>query len=60
MAVSGQLCRVAEGLSYRDHAKTLSHRHPPGRLAIVAVSAVRGRLRCLGPAEILRGRLRFS
>jgi hypothetical protein len=27
MAVSGQLCRVAEGLSY--HAKTLTHRHPP-------------------------------
>jgi hypothetical protein len=27
MAVSGQLCRVAEGLSY--HAKTLAHRPPP-------------------------------
>ena len=27
MAVSGQLCRVAEGLSY--HAKTLTHCHPP-------------------------------
>jgi DNA-binding sugar fermentation-stimulating protein len=27
MAVSGQLCRVAEGLSYKDI--TLAHRHPP-------------------------------
>jgi hypothetical protein len=30
------------------------------RPVIGAVSAVRGRLRCLGPGEILRGRLRFS
>ena len=27
ISVSGQLCRVAEGLSY--HAKTLTHGHPP-------------------------------
>jgi hypothetical protein len=34
--------------------------HKTRKLAILAVSAVRGRLRCLGPVEILRGRLRFS
>ena len=27
MAVSGQLCRLAEGMSYQDI--TLAHRHPP-------------------------------
>jgi hypothetical protein len=36
------------------------HAHSTPRPGILAVSAVRGHLICLEPAEILRGRLRFS